>query len=425
MLVSTLKPTDALTMHWNPAFAQEDFNTFVNKLSACEPGFVTGLHPVVGGDIKQIPSDVKKFFKQLRVAMQQLEDLDEIVGELYLLSEKARKPVTDEMVGHIEFEDGLWAPECPRAEGRVEFVGSDDYIDYRDMTFIFSNFGDQFETTLDDLLLPGDLPFIPEGLRTRRFTSVEFLIQVISKCINSLSFPARLTKPEAPEETERAYEAFENDCAELGFPLVLARNGDLAQERALVKAFNELLMQKACLCTTDREIKQYGQRFKFDTEAYFALTRGAAMPLDCRPTRDVRFGLNEKMQAAGLLIRSLLNREFGELLSSMVEMGVLVGEAATYNRGGRLMPDLNWGGDFGYQFAPHQQYRLDGKAPVYYDAMRVGYCAAAAVLVASEEDYPFMGYHQYREMLGHPGSVQEAIRTLLKAVLLDPLAPLP
>jgi len=425
MLVSILKPTDELTLHWTPSLTQEDFNLFIGKLSACEPGFVTGLHPVVEGDIKQIPSDVKRFFKQLRVAMEKLEDLDEVVGELYLLSDKARKPVTEEMVRHIEFEDGLWDPECPRVEGRVEFVGSDDFIDYRDMTFIFSNFGDQFETSLNDLLLPGDLPFIPDGLRKRKFTSVEFLIQVISKCVNSLSFPARLSRPEAPEETERAYEAFEKDCAELGFPLVLARNGDLAQERTLVKAFNELLMQKACLCTTDREVKQYGQRFKLDTEAYFALTRGAAMPLESRHTRDVRFGLNEKMQAAGLLIRSLLNKEFGELLASMVELGVLVGEAATYNRGGRLMPDLNWGGDFGYQFAPHQQYRLDGQPPVHYDAMRVGYCAAAAVLVESEEDFPFVGYQQYREMLGHPGSVQEAVRTLLKAVLLDPLAPLP
>jgi hypothetical protein len=131
------------------------------------------------------------------------------------------------------------------------------------------------------------------------------------------------------------------------------------------------------------------------------------------------------MQAAGFLIRALLDPKFADLLGDMIELGVLVGEAATYNRGGRLMPDLNWGGDFGFQFAPHQQYYIDGKVPVYYDAMRVGFCAAAAALVGNEADYPYEGYQQYREMLGHPADIREAIRNLLKAVLLDPLAPLP
>jgi hypothetical protein len=423
MLVSTLKPTPDNTLAWNPDMDQKDFTAFINKINYEEPGFVSGLHPVVDGDIRQEPKHLARFFQQLRVAMVELSDLDDICGEIYFMSEKARKPVTEEMVRHLDFEDGVWDPECPRVEGWVEFVGAEDEIDYRDMAFIFSNFGDQFETSLDELLQEGDLPFIPDGLRKRKFRSTEFLIQVISKCVNSLSFPARLTKPEDPEETERNFEAFANDCIELGFPLVPIRTGIQQDERALVRGFNELLMQKACLADSDREVKQYGQRFRLDTEAYFALTRGIPMPMECRGNREVQFGLNDKMQAAGFLIRALLDPKFADLLGDMIELGVLVGEAATYNRGGRLMPDLNWGGDFGFQFAPHQQYYIDGKVPVYYDAMRVGFCAAAAALVGNEADYPYEGYQQYREMLGHPGNTREAIRNLLKAVLLDPLAP--
>jgi len=425
MLVSALKPTDEFTLNWNPLLLQDDFTSFINKLSFEQPGFVAGLHPVVNGDIKQVPAHLKRFFNQLRVAMETLEDLDDVSGELYLTSDKIRKPITDEMVKHIQFEDGVWAPDCPRVEGRVEFMGVGNEIDYRDMTFLFSNFGDQFETSLDELLHPGDLAFIPPGLRLRKFKNVEFLIQVISKCVNSLSFPAKLTYPESPEKTSRAYEEFESDCLEFGFPLVLPKNGNQAEERLLVRGFNEHLMLKACMAGTDQEVKRFGQRFKLDTEAYFKLTRGTPMPVDGRTALQAHFGLNEKMQAAGFLIRTRLNKDFKDLFYNFIDMGVLVGEAATYNRGGRLMPDLNWGGDFGYQFAPHQEYLLDGNSPVYYDAMRVGYCAACSMMVQTEEDFPFVGYEQYREMMGHPVSIDEAIRNLLKSVILDPLAPTP
>lgn len=423
MLFAEIRPTPQNTLVWTPQTEQEEVTLFLGGISFECPGFVQGLHPVEQGDIKQNPSHLELFFGQLREGMKKLEDLDSMDGELYLISEKARKPVTEDMVQHIQFEEGLWAEDCPRVEGRVELMGADENMDYRDMTFLFSNFGDHFETSLDELLPAGEMQFIPAELRKHKFRSVEFLIQIISKCINSLSYPARLSIPNAPEETERAYAAFEQDCAELGFPLVLLRSGDAAEERALVMRFNELLIHKACLATTDREVKQFGQRVKLDADAYFPLTRGMPMPMEGRGARPVQFGLNEKMQAAGFLIRTMLDKDFRRVFNSMVALGVLVGEAATYNRGGRLVPDLNWGGDFGYQFAPHQEYRINGEAPVCYDAMRVGYCAAATMVFQDEKDYPFEGYQQYREMMGHPASQMEAVRNLLKAVLLDPFAP--
>ena len=78
------------------------------------------------------------------------------------------------------------------------------------------------------------------------------------------------------------------------------------------------------------------------------------MPMEGRGVRTVQFGLKEKMQAAGFIVRIMLDTDFCRVSKRMVALGVLVGEAATYNRGGRLMPDLNCGRDFGYQFAPHQ-----------------------------------------------------------------------
>ena len=433
MLVSPLKPTDANTLRWTPEIPQEKVHAFFERVMY-STGFIHGLHPVVNDEIRQKPADLILFFGQLHSFGSGMNDGDQRRGELYLLSDKPRKPCTDAMVAHIQFTSGVWAPECPRVEGRVEYTGQS--IDYRDMTFIFSNFGEHFDTCLNDWVETHELEHVPPELKAKRFRSREFLLQVLAKCVNAQRFPAKLSGHDLPETRAAEFEALMRDCNALGFPFVFDPrrlpaqssghaqlealqkdcNGfgfplvldpaqdDPAKDQELIRRFNQLLMDKACAATSDREVKRFGQLFRMNNEVYFSLARTT---------------LNPSIQALGYLITIALDPEFASLFRAMVKYNVRIGEAASYVRDGKLMPDFNWGGDMGYQFAPHQHYLVNGQAPTYYDAMRQGFMMAASMLVV-ENDYPFEGFMDHRAEMGVPDTLCEAILNLFASVLLPP-----
>ena len=401
MLLSPLKPTHANTLLWTRETPQEQVHAFLERVMHTT-GFVQGLHPIVEGDICQKPKDLIQFFDQLNAWVSGMNDGAERGGELYLLSDKPRKPCTEEMVSHMQLTSGLWSPECQRVEGRIQYSGPS--VDYRDMTFIFSNFGTHFDTCLDDWVPPDALPHIPSELRAKRFKSREAILQVLAKCVNARRFPAVLPNQASPDEREKEFQALDRDCCKLGFPLVLNREGDAAADGELVRRFNELLTARACAATNDRDAKRYGQLFRLDTDTYFALAQN---------------GLNMSIQALGFLITIASDPEFASLFHAMVRFNVKIGESAAYVRDGRLMPDVNWGGDIGYQYAPHQEYLLNGEPPHYFDAMRLGYLMAASMLVV-ENEFPFPGYEVYRAMMGNPENIPEAIMNLFERVLLPP-----
>lgn len=401
MLVSPLKPTDANTLRWTPEIPQEKVHAFFERVMY-STGFIHGLHPVVNDEIRQKPADLILFFGQLHSFGSGMNDGDQRRGELYLLSDKARKPCTDAMVAHIQFTSGVWAPECPRVEGRVEYTGQS--IDYRDMTFIFSNFGEHFDTCLNDWVETHELEHVPPELKAKHFRSREFLLQVLVKCVNAQRFPANLSGHDLPETRAAEFKALEWDCRALEFPLVLDPAQDAESDQQLIRRFNQLLMIKACSATSDREVKRFGQLFRMNNEAYFLLARTT---------------LNKSIQALGYLITIALDPEFASLFRAMVKYNVRIGEAASYVRDGKLMPDFNWGGDMGYQFAPHQHYLVNGQAPTYYDAMRHGFMMAASMLVV-ENDYPFEGFMDHRAEMGAPDTLCEAILNLFDSVLLPP-----
>lgn len=365
----------------------------------------------------QNPDHLILFFGQLRTFLTQPDIPNNYTGEFYLLSPKERKPCTDEMVAHLEMESGFWDEACVRVEGRVVFSGQD--IDYRDMTFAFSNFGNRFDTCLNDLVGESALPFVPSALRIRRFKNPEFIIQAISKCVNSAAFPAVLPGHDNPDLRRKELDRLEQDCIALGFALVIDPEQDPLADARLIRRYNELVLSKACQAMSDREIKQIGQRFRIDAKKYFALANGPENLGLPNETSQAIFGLNAKMQALGFLISVDLNPSFAGLFYAMISNRVLIGEAATYLRNGRLEADLNWGGDFGYQYAPHQRFLINGKDPVVFDAMRVGYCCAASFLV-QESRFPFGNYAAYRSMFGDADTIPDAIIHLFEQVLLPP-----
>ena len=430
-------PTEDNTLHWAAnRVTDAEFMAFLGRVES-GVGFVWGLHPVVeeeGGDgrikkeVRQQIADLKAFFLQLRRCMGRRAELDEYSGDLYLCSARERKHVTQAMLERsgLELPDGVWPPSCPRIEGRVHYDSYGGEIMYRDKAFLFSNFGNRFDVCLDELVGSKDLPHVPYYLRLCRFRSVEFIIQALSKLVNAQVYPARI-------RTEDERRRFNEDCERLGLaadkvPRLTPETSDAEADRA-VATFNQALMVRVCLgqyTESDKLVKQMGRSVRISPE-YFALASGKEFP----ETIAEGFGLNARIQALGFLLRMHFDPEFKDLCLTFLNNEVFVGEAAAYevkgNGGGdgdgeeRIELDVHWAGDVGYCYAPHQSAGLlwKGGQVFWHDAMGIGYLAAQAVLSSCELHLNESPLNEFVRLIGEPRTIMEAVRMLLKSVLLD------
>jgi len=422
---------------WSAAATTDaEFMAFLERVDG-GTGFVWGLHPleiVADGKlvVRQKAADLKAFFVQLRRCMGRRADLDGCSGELYLLSARnllsAREPrrLTKALLERsgLVLPDGVWGPDKwdKRPEGRVRYDAHAGEILYRDKAFLFSNFGDHFDVCLNQLVQPEDLPHVPFYLRMCRFRSVEFIIQGLTKLVNAQVYPAQI-------RTEDERRRFNEDCDKLNLaptphmPRLTEATTDDEADRA-VAAFNQALVVRVCLSqytTSDAEVKYLGRRVRLSPE-YFALASGREFP----QTIAEGFGLNARIQALGFLLRIGRDAQFKDLCLSFLDNEVAVGEAAAYivgedtEGGAKLVLDTHWAGDLGYSYAPHQgDLTVNGERPYWHDAMAVGYLAAQAVLCHCERGGAGEPLNEFLRLIGQPATIKDAVRMLIKSVLLD------
>ena len=359
--------------------------------------------------------------------------------KLYLLSNKTRKVVDEGVLSRSGFPVDLmvWDPSMvERVEGSVTVTPR--CIVWADMNFDFSNFqGHVLRRPLsyyvtDEIIaehfshLPRQL-FDYEGFEGKGF-NCEFVIQCQGKTAKCLEFPADISNA-------AALARFMQNCTDVGYDVQIETADQLAagkthrlydqvydSNEALVHGTTLLTIKRMFEATDSKEFKKYGNALNFhksyfeDMDGKFSVAHGSPFALG-EIGADRPLGLNAKVQSLAYLLRMDEDPAFASFCEKLVSFGVQICENAGHFRTNRadgtvhIYDDTKFGGGFGCQVGPDQEYTKHGQPVVPYHAMGHGYSIACSLF---SSDTAFLGDKAVLgRILGGAVTRKEAIANLI------------
>ena len=329
--------------------------------------------------------------------------------KLYLLSNKTRKVVDEGVLSRSGFPADLmvWDPSMvERVEGSVTVTHS--RIVWADMNFDFSNFqGHTLARPLSHYVTEETITeffsHLPRQLFERKGFNCEFVIQCMGKPAKCLEFPADIS-------TASGLAQFVNNCTSVGFEFEVKTAEQIASgekhrlydqeydsNETFVRGTTTLTLQRMFESTDSKEFKKYGNALNFhpsyfeDMDGKHSVAHGSPFPLGeidlVHP-----LGLNAKVQALAYLLRMDEDPAFAAFCEKLVSLEVQICENAGHFRkndnGAFIYDDTKFGGGFGCQVGPDQEYTKHGKPVVPYHAMGHGYSIACSLF---SSDITFLG----------------------------------
>ena len=381
---------------------------FILRLFATEDavGFVSGGHlQNAKGDLYTNRPAMETLFEAIHTTAQKKK----IAGlKLYLLSNKTRKVVDEGVLSRSGFPADLlvWGPEMvERVEGSVTVT--ERGIVWADMNFDFSNFqGHTLTRPLSHYItaehLTNRFSHLPRQLFERTGFNCEFVIQCMGKPAKCLEFPADISDASALAQ-------FVENCTSVGFEFDVKTTEQLAagekhrlydretdSNETLVQWTIDLTLKRMFESTDSKDFKKYGNALNFhtryfeDLDGHFSIAHGAPFALGkidlSRP-----IGLNSKVQALAYLLRMEEDPTFAAFCEKLTSFEVQICENAGHFRknadGAFIYDDTKFGGGFGCQVGPDQEYTKHGKPVVPYHAMGHGYSIACSLFPTGGETF--------------------------------------
>jgi len=428
MISSTLLAISSNTITIGETINHEAIKTFVLDIlaTADKVGFVAGGHlQNEKGDLYTCRPAMLALFgavHDLRVA-----NPAKVAGlKLYLVSNKTRKVVDEGVLERSGFPSTLvtWdSSMTERVEGSVTV--SSDGILWADMNFDFSNFqGHTIHRSISYYLsahtIATRFAHLPSQMFSRTEFNREFVIQCLAKSAKCLEFPADISDPAARAQLVK-------NCASVGYELVLKDSAndkhrlydrETDSDETLVRWTNELTLQSMFESTDSKEFKKYGNALNFHKKYFedvgdeLSIAHGAPHPLGgIDPAKQL--GLNAKVQAFSYLLSMAEDPAFADFCKSLASFEVQICENAGHFRkndaGAFIYDDTKFGGAFGCQVGPDQEYTKHGKPVVPYHAMGHGYSIACSLFPGGES---FGDRAVLNGILGGASTVEEAIANL-------------